>query len=304
MSFTRPLVARTLVGALLATVLIAPAMPAAAARVTAGGFTTSGRVSTASVRGGLPVKITVAVSTPTARSALVDVEVYDSAGRKVQQQVWDSQRFAAGVTRSFQLTWTVPTTQATGTYRVDAGVFSVGWGGLHHWNTGATSVTVVAGAPTTTTTTSSTTTTTTAPPVTVPPTTTTVRPTTTTTTVRPTTTTTTVRPTTTTAAPTTTAPSGRALRDPAGRCPTADRRPVREPRPAGCRDPRRQRGGERHPRAGRVRCPPTLYRRVTGNFTGTTDEIIQWAACKWGIDEDIVRAQMAKESWWIPERRR
>ena len=41
-----------------------------------------------------------------------------------------------------------------------------------------------------------------------------------------------------------------------------------------------------------------LYARVTGNFTGTTDEIIQWAACKWGIDEDIVRAQVAKESWW------
>ena len=38
--------------------------------------------------------------------------------------------------------------------------------------------------------------------------------------------------------------------------------------------------------------------RVTGNFTGTTDEILQWAACKWGIDEDLVRAQIARESWW------
>ena len=38
---------------------------------------------------------------------------------------------------------------------------------------------------------------------------------------------------------------------------------------------------------------------MTGNFTGTTDEIIQWAACKWGFDEDIVRAQTAKESWWV-----
>ncbi len=38
--------------------------------------------------------------------------------------------------------------------------------------------------------------------------------------------------------------------------------------------------------------------RITGNFTGTTDEILQWVACKWGIDEDIVRAQAAKESWW------
>ena len=44
--------------------------------------------------------------------------------------------------------------------------------------------------------------------------------------------------------------------------------------------------------------PAPLYARVTGNFTGTTDEIIQWAACKWGIDEDIVRAQAAKESYW------
>jgi hypothetical protein len=38
--------------------------------------------------------------------------------------------------------------------------------------------------------------------------------------------------------------------------------------------------------------------RVTGNYTGTTDDILQWTACKWGIDVDIVRAQAAKESYW------
>jgi|GEM_PF-625481 len=38
--------------------------------------------------------------------------------------------------------------------------------------------------------------------------------------------------------------------------------------------------------------------RVTGNYTGTTDQILQWVACKWGLDEDIVRAQAAVESWW------
>jgi autotransporter family porin len=26
--------------------------------------------------------------------------------------------------------------------------------------------------------------------------------------------------------------------------------------------------------------------------------ILQWVACKWGIDEDLVRAQAALESWW------
>jgi hypothetical protein len=38
--------------------------------------------------------------------------------------------------------------------------------------------------------------------------------------------------------------------------------------------------------------------RVTGNFTGTTDEIIQWAAHKWGLDEDVMRAVAHKESTW------
>ena len=38
--------------------------------------------------------------------------------------------------------------------------------------------------------------------------------------------------------------------------------------------------------------------RVSGAFAGTTDEIIQWVACKWGIDPNIVRAQAAKESYW------
>jgi hypothetical protein len=37
---------------------------------------------------------------------------------------------------------------------------------------------------------------------------------------------------------------------------------------------------------------------VTGAFTGTTDELIQWAAWKWGLDEDMVRADAAQESWW------
>jgi hypothetical protein len=38
--------------------------------------------------------------------------------------------------------------------------------------------------------------------------------------------------------------------------------------------------------------------QVTGNFTGTTTEIIQWAACKWGIDEDTIRAAAVVESYW------
>ncbi len=46
------------------------------------------------------------------------------------------------------------------------------------------------------------------------------------------------------------------------------------------------------------RANAVLRQRVTGAFTGTTDEIIQWAACKWGFDADVIRAQAAIESWW------
>lgn len=42
----------------------------------------------------------------------------------------------------------------------------------------------------------------------------------------------------------------------------------------------------------------TFLLRITGNFSGTTDEIIQWAACKWGLDENIVRAEAVVESTW------
>ena len=42
----------------------------------------------------------------------------------------------------------------------------------------------------------------------------------------------------------------------------------------------------------------TLVPLVNGDFTGTTEDILRWVACKWGIDQDIVFAQAAVESWW------
>lgn len=41
-----------------------------------------------------------------------------------------------------------------------------------------------------------------------------------------------------------------------------------------------------------------LRKQITGNFTGTTDEILQWVACKWGFDSNIVRAEAVVESYW------
>ncbi len=38
--------------------------------------------------------------------------------------------------------------------------------------------------------------------------------------------------------------------------------------------------------------------RVTGRFTGTTDEILQWAAYKWHLSAELLRAVATVESWW------
>jgi hypothetical protein len=44
--------------------------------------------------------------------------------------------------------------------------------------------------------------------------------------------------------------------------------------------------------------PATYLERVDGSFQGSTDEIIQWAAYKWGFSPELLRAVAAVESWW------
>ena len=41
-----------------------------------------------------------------------------------------------------------------------------------------------------------------------------------------------------------------------------------------------------------------LASRINGDFTGTTQQILLWAACKWGINQNVVFAQAAAESSW------
>jgi autotransporter family porin len=45
-------------------------------------------------------------------------------------------------------------------------------------------------------------------------------------------------------------------------------------------------------------CDERLDLKVTGNFTGTTDEILQWGAWKWGLDLDLLRAVAVVETTW------
>ena len=224
---------------------------------------------------------------------------------KVFQQSWDNQSFTAGVNRTFTANWAIPANQAVGTYTIKAGMFGPGWNPLQHWNGSAGigrgdlsghhddhddhddhDVTADDAAtddhePPTNDEHDRTTTTT------QPPTTTTTQPR------RP-------RPrsrrrprrrrppTTTTTPPGTrfaTLPPGATL--PSGAVCATRVRSMSENRPDNVSFNSR-RGTAANGR----------YPRVTGDFTGTTDEIIQWAACKWGLDEDWARAQTSVESGW------
>jgi hypothetical protein len=44
-----------------------------------------------------------------------------------------------------------------------------------------------------------------------------------------------------------------------------------------------------------------LKPRINGAFTGTTNEILLWASCKWGIDTDVARAMAVQESKWVQD---
>lgn len=105
---------------------------------------------------------------------------------------------------------------------------------------------------------------------------------------------------------TTTTSAGKATTRPVGSLPLSDaeaasrvRRSSWEPRPGNYTPNRRIPSFTELATFRSLNTTPAVYRdKVTGNFPGTTDEIIQWAAHKWGIDEDLVRAQAVKESWW------
>jgi hypothetical protein len=44
--------------------------------------------------------------------------------------------------------------------------------------------------------------------------------------------------------------------------------------------------------------PASYLERIDGDYTGSTDQIIQWAAYKWGLDPELLRAVASVESWW------
>jgi hypothetical protein len=123
----------------------------AAGALNSGGWSTTGKAAPATVSPGAAVSLTVNVGSSSNKTALVDLEVYDSGGIRAFQKAWDTQTFKTGVTRGFSTSWTPPTS-ALGSFVVKIGVFRPGWAALDHWNNGAASFTVGSSDASTTTT--------------------------------------------------------------------------------------------------------------------------------------------------------
>lgn len=116
--------------------------------VQSGGYTLDAEVKPKVVRPGQPavVDATVTASQP-AQSQRVDLEILDAGNRKVAQQIYSDQSFAAGQTRQYRWTWQVPADFPPGDYTVKIGVFSPDWQTLAAWDNLAAVMRVAPSAP-------------------------------------------------------------------------------------------------------------------------------------------------------------
>src|ERR687885_2227160 len=137
--------ATLLSAAVAATALLSSLPPAVEAGST--GVVTGAGAQPSTVAAGNTTAITATVSSPSPLTGLVDVEVYDPSGARALQQSFDGQTFAAGQTRAYPVSWSVPANALPGTYTVKIGVFAPGWASLYQWNDAAAQLQVVTPAP-------------------------------------------------------------------------------------------------------------------------------------------------------------
>ncbi|HEX8937003.1 MAG TPA: serine hydrolase domain-containing protein [Sphingomicrobium sp.] len=90
---------------------------------------------------GLPtaVSITVTNTGGTFHAGIIDLEVTDAKGNKVDQQVTEGQKLANGQTRQYTYRW-IPA--AAGKYTLNVGLFGPGWTPKYRFDTGLAAVTV------------------------------------------------------------------------------------------------------------------------------------------------------------------
>jgi CubicO group peptidase (beta-lactamase class C family) len=104
-------------------------------------LTLSATASKMFVSKGEPLTITVTIANRggTAHASIIDMEVKDAKGMKVNQQYTLGQKIEAGQTRSYLYTWTP---SVAGTYTIDLGAFGPGWTSKYLFSSGVLTLSV------------------------------------------------------------------------------------------------------------------------------------------------------------------
>ncbi len=100
------------------------------------GFVTSATA----IPGRSDIEIRVKVRAREPDTVVVDVETYDSVGRRIDQQWVDNLALKANEDRTFTVRVPKPANASRGPFTVKVGIFEPGpyWGLLLHWNNAAT----------------------------------------------------------------------------------------------------------------------------------------------------------------------
>ncbi|HEX8923497.1 MAG TPA: hypothetical protein VF828_02085, partial [Patescibacteria group bacterium] len=72
---------------------------------------------------------------------VVDVEIYDGSGNRVNQQFFEHQNISANQNYTVKANWTPG---STGSYKIKTGIFSTNWSQLYYWDDNVASFNVAA----------------------------------------------------------------------------------------------------------------------------------------------------------------
>jgi hypothetical protein len=75
-------------------------------------------------------------------NSIVEVQVFNSGGTAVSTNYATGQNFTSGQQQQYTYAWSVPSSQATGTYTVMIGVFDSTWATNYYWNSNGATITV------------------------------------------------------------------------------------------------------------------------------------------------------------------
>ncbi|WP_438446397.1 glycoside hydrolase family 44 protein [Gorillibacterium sp. sgz5001074] len=138
---SRKAIALATAGLLIANTLLA----GAAATAASGDFITSAQASPSTVAPGSSTTITTTVQAPESTTVLVDMEIFDSAYKKVYQAFTDHIPVTAGTPKNVPFVWNAPADLPEGSYIISMGVFGESWSTMHKWHAGAATFTVKKG---------------------------------------------------------------------------------------------------------------------------------------------------------------